>query len=402
MDIQQNQISTGKASRRVIVTWLFVGGLLIVSVLFFLKTDFFQNLPGTLQQSDDSFSKNSLFADIKREYPTFEEGMSQVKANDVESARSIFNGILSKAESEKKDDVVGVIKLWLAMTYGRESENNQESIKLYTQQLIDIATNDSYHLRTRSFAYSFLGELYSRKPAIDIVDIILNDSHFTQYIKRDSSGTVLRNDSFIEILKGNTSIYNNSVLYARTASLMSAGLSRKSAGSDRDATVTQIVEYLNLATKHEESLKAEDTRSLYTEYLFLVAQTVMRVLEVDHRVYQDRVTINPVEYFNRTLEDSKLGNWGIQASTRYHYASYLISDAEYVSKSNNLPLDSEELTIEIENLMAPFSTNEALRETAQFGVIVGRGSLKTNEFSWNIAKYSPSFAELLTENGVLP
>ncbi|MSU74782.1 hypothetical protein EXS57_03335 [Candidatus Kaiserbacteria bacterium] len=356
----------------------------------------------------------SAFTEIMREDQQFSDAVALVQAGDKEGARPILEERLRAAEANGDEEIAGVMKLWLALTYSTVSEDI-EKLGSYAKTLTEVATNENYHPRTRSYAYAFLGGLYSRLStesllgSSSVLDVIIGNPALKELSVQKADGSSDYRRSMVAILKNGASLRENPFLYSRLASVIVRGIETNQLPNDPESVrkyVEEAVAYIDKAQLVESDLRSVDTIPLYAEYLFLNAQVLGIVKNIHSGKYASIVTDNIDELYATAITVASAGSdGGIEAASRYIYSEYLTKLFQ-IEQSEGKSVDKSALTKKLDEILLPFSEKASLRSTIMFNSIINaKARAGKNIEIYNtvkrVAQYSPVFESVLKKYNAL-
>ncbi len=330
------------------------------------------------------------FTEIKKRDEIFTKAVENIISGDFEGGRALLEQNLGNIS---EPELQGIYKLWIAVSY------RNSNVKQFAKELIAVATNEAYAPRTRTFAYAFLGEVYAGLPPKDVLDTIANNPSFLSERVVSASGQVDYRQTMINILEKSSLLQPNPLIFVREASI------RLATSSLTTEDVEAIKSGLSKATLVQEQLQFEDTLPLYPSYTYLRARVVGGLALYAQRNPSQKIEVleNADDMFKKAIEvTSSSGETYSEASARLTYVKYLIESYPYQNSSP--PKTKSSLIAEIEEIVAPFKTKEALTKSVHFQLLLN--AKKSGNPSYyavvkEYAKYSPTLSEIFKKNGAL-
>ncbi len=364
-----------------------------------------------LQNPLSSTTNGDEFSAVKEDNPRFAEAVNMISSNrDVGEARRILEEEAVRAESEGDQSFAGVARLWLAISSASRSNTEDASaITSYVEQMTNIATNEAYESRTRTYAYAYLANIFlelaatGRPEDFSMLDPLFAHPAHAIFLVKAATGNLDHRASVVNILKASADIGDNPLVYARTASILAKGVEIGWNKDKAEDNLREAIRLLNRAATSEADLRKSDTAVFYPVYLFLRAQTYAAAATLLDGKLASEITVDIPALFEEALQASSLGQVGAEASIRYGYAKYIVESYKWDDTVGDV-FERETLTTQVERILQPFAERENLRKTALFNVLIklkdARATVPSQyERLVKVSEYSPSFKKILTEYG---
>jgi len=332
---------------------------------------------------------------------------------DQSQARTMLEAELQKAEETQNFREAGIIKFYIAQTQ-YSSSNDAATLAPYAKTFVEVATNNQYAFQTRSYAFAYLGEIFSRVLALNdseansVLDLILNDPFIGNYKITNTDGSVNYRESAIRMLAGIEKIRHpseapNPVMLTRLASLMvrSVELGEVTKAEDRQGRIAGAIEYVERAKNHEDVFQKADIARLYPSYLFLSAQVYGIASVIEKGKYASQVHSDVDAAYQKAITATTAGSSrGTEASARFNYAKYLVG--KYNLKASHSAQEDATLQVLLDSIFQRFNDEKAIRSSAMFGIILNYTKNKTQDpvgyaLVQDIAKHSPVFKEVISK-----